>query len=87
MKTTELSKLNKLYFGYEDLARVLGISQASARVTASRYVRQGLLLRVKRNLYVLKARLNRSRPGGTVSARKPWTITLLHFACNSAGLL
>jgi predicted transcriptional regulator of viral defense system len=58
MKTIELSKLNKLYFGYEDLARVLGISQASARVTASRYVRQGLLLRVKRNLYVLKERLN-----------------------------
>ncbi len=57
MKTTELSKLNRLYFGYEDLARVLSISQASARVTASRYVRQGLLLRVKRNLYVLKARL------------------------------
>ena len=58
MKTTELSKLNRLYFGYEDLARVLGISQASARVTASRYVRQGLLLRVKRNLYVLRERLN-----------------------------
>ena len=57
MKTTELSKLNRLFFGYEDLARVLNISQASARVSASRYVRQGLLLRVKRNLYVLKARL------------------------------
>jgi predicted transcriptional regulator of viral defense system len=58
MKTTELSKLNKLCFGYEDLARVLGISQASARVTASRYVMQGLIVRVKRNLYVLKERLN-----------------------------
>ena len=58
MKTAELSKLNKLYFGYEDLAGVLGISQASARVTASRYVQQGLLVRVKRNMYVLKERLN-----------------------------
>jgi predicted transcriptional regulator of viral defense system len=58
MKTAELSKLNKLYFGYEDLARVLGISQASARVTASRYVRQGLLMRLKRNLYVLRERLS-----------------------------
>ena len=58
MKTVEFSKLNKLYFGYEDLATVLGISRASARVTASRYVQQGLLVRVKRNLYLLKERLN-----------------------------
>lgn len=58
MKTAGLSRLNKLYFGYEDLAAVLGISPASARVTASRYVRQGLLVRVKRNLYVLKEQLN-----------------------------
>jgi len=58
MKTAELSKLKKFYFGYEDLAGVLGISKASARVTASRYVRQGLLVRLKRNLYVLKERLN-----------------------------
>jgi predicted transcriptional regulator of viral defense system len=58
MKTPVLSRLNRLYFGYEDLARVLGISQASARVTASRYVRQGLLVRLKRNLYVLRERLS-----------------------------
>jgi predicted transcriptional regulator of viral defense system len=57
MKIVELSKLNKLYFSYEDLAKVLGITMASARVTASRYVKQELLLRVKRNLYVLKERL------------------------------
>jgi predicted transcriptional regulator of viral defense system len=58
MKIAELSKLNKLYLGYEDLAKVLGIGPASARVTASRYVRQGLLVRIKRNLYVLRERLN-----------------------------
>ena len=29
-----------------------GISRASAKVTASRYVRQGLLLRLKKNMYV-----------------------------------
>jgi predicted transcriptional regulator of viral defense system len=58
MITTRLRRIDKLYFGYEDLAKVLGISQASARVTASRYARQGLLVRVKRNLYVLKERLN-----------------------------
>ena len=46
--------IRKLYFGYEEIARVLGISPASARVSASRYVRQGLLVRVKRNMYVLR---------------------------------
>jgi predicted transcriptional regulator of viral defense system len=54
MKLSELSKINKLYFGYEEIARVFGISAASARVTASRYVRQGLLIRVKKNMYVLR---------------------------------
>jgi len=34
------------------LARAFGISKASARVTASRYVSRGLLVRIKRNLYV-----------------------------------
>ena len=54
MKALELYKIRKLYFGYEDIARVRGISLASAKVTASRYVRQGLLMRLKKNLYVLR---------------------------------
>ena len=54
MKFLELHTIRKLYFGYEEIARVLGISPASARVSASRYVRQGLLVRVKRNMYVLR---------------------------------
>ncbi len=52
MKLQELNSIKKIYFGYEEIARVFGISLDSAKVTASRYVRQGLLLRVKRNLYV-----------------------------------
>ena len=52
MKLTELNRINKLYFGYEEIARIFGINAASARVTASRYVRQGLLLRLKKNVYV-----------------------------------
>jgi predicted transcriptional regulator of viral defense system len=56
MKTSELSGINKLYFGYEDIARALGISRASARVSATRYAKQGYLVRVKRNLYVLRER-------------------------------
>jgi len=54
MKFSELHTIRKLYFGYEEIARVLGISPASARVSASRYVRQGLLVRVKRNIYMLR---------------------------------
>jgi predicted transcriptional regulator of viral defense system len=55
MKLQELNEIKKPYFGYEEIARVFGISLDSAKVTASRYVRQGLLLRVKRNLYVKRA--------------------------------
>jgi predicted transcriptional regulator of viral defense system len=54
MKAFELNKIRKLYFGYEDIARVRDISAASAKVTASRYVRHGLLLRFKKNMYVLR---------------------------------
>ncbi len=52
MKFKELNRIEKLYFGYEEIARVFGISPASARVAASRYIRQGLLLRIKKNVYV-----------------------------------
>ncbi|MCF8111122.1 MAG: hypothetical protein K9J85_06500 [Desulfobacteraceae bacterium] len=54
MKLEELRRIRKLYFGYEELTRILDISPASAKVAASRYVRQGLLVRVKRNLYMLR---------------------------------
>ena len=54
MNIVELQKIKKLYFGYEELSRTLGISTASARVTASRYVKMGLLVRIKRNLYMLR---------------------------------
>jgi len=54
MKLNELRRIKKLYFGWDELARALGITDDSARVAASRYVRQGLLVRVKRNLYMLR---------------------------------
>ena len=53
MKLAELNRIEKLYFGCEEIAKVLGISIDSAKVTASRYVKQGFLLRMKRNMYVL----------------------------------
>lgn len=58
MRIFELNSIKKLYFGYEDITRVLNISPASARVTASRYVKLGLLMRLKRNTYILRERWN-----------------------------
>jgi predicted transcriptional regulator of viral defense system len=54
MNIIELKKIPKFYFGCEDISRALGISVASAKVTASRYTRQGILLRFKKNIYVLR---------------------------------
>ena len=54
MNTQNLKKIKKLYFGYEEIARSLAIAHDSARVSANRYVKQGYLVRVKRNIYVLK---------------------------------
>ena len=54
MNLIKLKEIKRFYFGYEDIAKVLGISAGSAKVTASRYTRQGILLRMKRNIYVLK---------------------------------
>ena len=36
----------------EEIARTLGISKESARVTATRLSRQGALIRLKRNMYL-----------------------------------
>ena len=54
MRFLHLQNIQKLYFGHEDIARVLGITLQSAKVTANRYIKYGLLIRLKRNIYVLK---------------------------------
>ena len=58
MKLIELKKIKKFCFGYEDISRALGISAASAKVTASRYTRRGILLRMKKNMYVFSEAWN-----------------------------
>ena len=45
----ELSK--KLYFTLDDVAQHFKLQPASARVLCSRYARQGVLVRVKKNIY------------------------------------
>ncbi len=54
MKILELSKINKDYFRHEDIARVLGITPAAARVFAHRYVKNKILIRAKRGIYILR---------------------------------
>ena len=58
MSITGLKRIKSFCFGYEDISRALGISAGSARVTASRYTKQGTLLRLKRNMYVLREAWN-----------------------------
>jgi len=54
MNYPKLKKIRKEYFGYEELSKVLDIALNSARVTSTRLVKQGVLVRLKRNLYILK---------------------------------
>lgn len=54
MDYLNLRKLTKLYFSYSELAKILKLKENSARVTANRYVKKGYILRLKRNLYILR---------------------------------
>ena len=56
MKYNDIKKINKLYFTYQDAAKILSISEDSARVLCTRYVKQKYLIRLKRNFYILKER-------------------------------
>lgn len=49
IKLQELSR--RIYFTTADVAQEYGLQPASARVFCSRYVRQGLLIRLKNNFY------------------------------------
>jgi len=54
MNYPRLRKIKKLYFGYEEISRALNINPDSARVVANRYVKKDILIRIKRNLYILR---------------------------------
>lgn len=47
----ELLKIQKTFFSLEDVANTLGLEPASAAVLCGRYVKKGLLTRLKRGLY------------------------------------
>jgi len=52
MRASELNNLDKLILSIEDIAKTLSINKESAKVTANRYVKNGSLLRIKRDFYI-----------------------------------
>lgn len=54
MRYNDLKKIKKIYFSYHDIASILSISDGSAKVLASRYVKQGYLIRLKNNYYIFR---------------------------------
>ncbi len=61
MKYLELKALErKSYFTSQDVAELLGIKHASAVVLSTRYVKKGLFIRLKKDLYVIKERWQRN---------------------------
>jgi predicted transcriptional regulator of viral defense system len=56
MNYTKIRQIRKLYFGCRDISGALNITAESAKVAATRLVQQGQLLRLKRNVYILKDR-------------------------------
>lgn len=54
MKYADLKPLaRKIYFTIADLAALLQVKPASARVLATRYIKKGLFVRIKNDFYVL----------------------------------
>lgn len=57
MSYHQLLKIQKPFFSLDDVAYTLGIQPASAAVLCSRYVKKGLLVRLKRGLYARTEKL------------------------------
>ena len=57
MNLEKLQNIDALYFGSNEIARALSISYKSAQVTASRYVKENRLIRLKRDFYLLPQKI------------------------------
>jgi predicted transcriptional regulator of viral defense system len=53
LKSLRLQKIKKTFFSFLDIAKALEISPESARVAAHRYTKNGVLVRIKPNIYTL----------------------------------
>ena len=58
LKILELNAIEKTFFGFHDIANTLGITYASARIAAHRYVNKGVLIRIKPNIFTLAEKWN-----------------------------
>ncbi|GBD90247.1 hypothetical protein BMS3Abin04_00964 [bacterium BMS3Abin04] len=56
MNLEKINNVDKLLLNINDIAKLLSISKESAKVTAARYVKKGILIRVKRDLYITKTK-------------------------------
>jgi len=56
MNYNKIKEIKKTYFGYQDVAKVLAIGRESAKVACARFVKQGAIVRIKRNIYILRER-------------------------------
>ncbi|OGJ44355.1 hypothetical protein A2272_05785 [Candidatus Peregrinibacteria bacterium RIFOXYA12_FULL_33_12] len=58
MNIIKLENNGNLFFTTEDISRILNISDASSRVFCSRYVNKKILIRLKKDIYILKEKIN-----------------------------
>jgi predicted transcriptional regulator of viral defense system len=58
VKILKLNTIEKNFFGFRDISNALGISHASARVVAHRYTKNGVLVRIKPDIFVLTEKWN-----------------------------
>jgi len=61
MRIKDINKEDKLLLSIDDISKNLSISTESARVTANRYLKQGILFRIKRNSYITADKFNTSK--------------------------
>ena len=57
MNLFTLEQNQRLVWTVQNIARTLGIQEASARVMCTRYVKKGILTRLRNNFYLMKSRL------------------------------
>ena len=59
MKALELSKYDRLILSTQDIANIFSITKESAKVTASRYAKKGLLIRLKKDFYIPESKFDK----------------------------
>jgi predicted transcriptional regulator of viral defense system len=64
MKSFNLNNSSKLLLSTDDIANLLSINKESAKVTASRYAKKGLLIRIKKDTYMLPAKFESLKEEG-----------------------